>query len=84
MELDTIPKGIWYEEKRKRWRVKLAADGVLLCCSYHRNYADALAAWTKTKKSIIRPRPKIPIYLSSDINRFLCQPLVGAGRVQGH
>jgi hypothetical protein len=84
MESDTIPKGIWYEEKRKRWRVKLVADGVLLCCTYHRDYADALVAWTKVKKSIVRPKPEIPIPLSSDINKFLCQPLVGAARLRGH
>jgi hypothetical protein len=79
-----IPKGIWYEEKRSRWRVKLADSGVLLCCSYHRNYDDAYKAWREVKRSIVRPRPKIPIQESSPVNQFICQPLTGAGRVQGH
>lgn len=71
-----IPKGIWYEKKRRRWRVKLVFEGVLLHRSYHKEYADALAAWVKTKKSMVRPRPLIPIPESSLINRYLCQPLV--------
>ena len=78
------PKGIWYEEKRNRFRVKLADNGVLLCCSYHRSYEEALAAWQTVKRSIIRPRPQIPVQESSLVNQFLCQPLVGGGRVQGH
>jgi len=78
-----IPKGIWYEEKRNRWRVKLAYDGALLCCSYHHSYADALAAWKEIKRNMTRPKPEVPIHLSSDINKFLCQPLVGAGRLEG-
>jgi len=79
-----IPKGIWFEKKRNRWRVKLAYDGVLLCCSYHHSYEDALTAWKTVKQGMTRPKPDIPIHLSSDINKFLCQPLVGAGRIQGH
>ena len=78
------PKGIWYEKKRNRWRVKLACDGVLLCCTYHHSYAEALIAWKNIKRNMVRPKPDIPIHLSSDINRFLCLPLVGESRVQGH
>jgi len=76
--------GIWYEEKRNRWRVKLAANGELLCCKYYHSYPEAVVAWREVKQSIVRPKPDIPIPESSLINRFLCQPLVGTSRVHGH
>jgi len=74
------PKGIWFEINRNRWRVKLFCDGILFHRSYHKNYNDALIAWHKAKKQMVRPKPEVPIHLSSDINRFLCQPLLGAAR----
>jgi hypothetical protein len=77
---DEAPKGIWYEKKRNRWRVKLACDGVLLCCTYHHSYDAALDAWKETKRNMVRPKPDIPIPLSSDINIFLCLPRVGVSR----
>jgi len=83
MDADAPLVGIWYEEKRNRWRVKLAANGELLCCSYHHSYEDAVVAWHEVKQSIVRPKPVIPIPESSLINRFLCQPLPGTSRVQG-
>lgn len=79
-----MPKGIWFEMNRDRWRVKLFCDGVLFHRSYHRDYPAALLAWQTAKKQMVRPKPDIPIHLSSDINKFLCRPLVGASRVQGH
>lgn len=82
MEQDgDIPKGIWYEKERDRWRVKLVADGILLHRSYHREYSDALVAWQDTKNNMVRPRPRPEPSL---INQFLCRPLVGSSRVQGH
>ncbi len=83
MEVAEKPKGIWFEKKRNRWRVKLVHEGVLLCCNYYRSYEEALIAWTSVKNSIVRPRPHIPIQEASLINQFLCRPLVGASRVQG-
>ena len=81
MDLEgTCPKGIWFEKNRNRWRVKLFCDGILFHRSYHRSYNEALSAWRKAKKCMIIPRPVIPIAEASLINRFLCQPLVGAGR----
>ena len=77
---DVYPKGIWYEQNRSRWRVKLFCDGVLFHRSYHRSYPDALSAWQNAKKHMIIPRPVIPIAEASLINKFLCQPLLGAGR----
>jgi len=77
-------KGIWYEEKRDRWRVKLFCDGVLFHRSYHKLLADAIAAWTAAKKRMIKPRPIVPFQERSPINQFLCQPLPGDTRVQGH
>ena len=79
-----VPKGIWYEEARSRWRVKLFCDGELFHRSYHHSFNDALLAWKGAKRKMIRPSPVIPIQEASLINRFLCQPLVGASRVQGH
>lgn len=76
-----IPKGIWYEKERRRWRVKLVSDGVLLHRSYHKNYSDALEAWQDTKRKMVYPRP---VPKASLINQFLCRPLVGSSRVQGH
>lgn len=74
------PKGIWYEVKRDRWRVKLFLDGELFHRSYHREYDDALSAWQQAKKKMIRPRPIIPIKEASLANRFLCQPVIRIGR----
>ena len=76
-----IPKGIWYEKERNRWRVKLVADGILLHRSYHREYSDALVAWTETKRNMVRPKLRPGPSL---INQFLCRPLVGSSRVQGY
>ncbi len=75
-----IPKGIWYEKARDRWRVKLVHDGVLLHRNYYKTYELAYDAWLDTKKKMVRPKPLIPIPESSLINRFLCQPRYGASR----
>lgn len=77
---DVYPKGIWYEQNRSRWRVKLFCDGVLFHRSYHRSYSEALSAWQDAKKHMILPRVIIPVAESTPINRFLYQPLLGAGR----
>ena len=73
-----VPKGVWFEANRNRWRVKLFCEGQLFHRSYHRSYSNALAAWQQAKKQMIQPRPVIPLSESSPINRFLCQP-----RIQG-
>jgi len=78
-----IPKGIWYEKARNRWRVKLCYDGELIHRSYHKEYEAAVEAWQGAKKSMVRPKPEVPIHLCSKINRFLCRPLPGASRVRG-
>lgn len=80
--MESIP-GIWYEEKRTRWRVKLIHNGVLLCCSYHRDHPSAVKAWKEAKRSIVRPKPEIPIAEASLVNQFLCQPLAGVSSIQG-
>jgi len=79
-----IPVGIWYETKRDRWRVKLFCDGVLFHRSYHRVYENALAAWKIAKKEMIKPRPKVSLANASLMNKFICQPLNGAGKLGGH
>ena len=79
--MESIP-GIWYEEKRTRWRVKLAHGGVIICCSYHRTHEEAVVAWQKAKRSIVKPKPDIPLARASLANQFLCRPLVGTIRIQ--
>lgn len=78
--MEPAPKGIWYEEKRGRWRVKLFWEGELFHRSYHHSYDEALSTWQDAKQRMKRPRIRIPIQEASLINRFLCQPLVGIGR----
>jgi len=79
-----IPKGVWYEVQRNRWRVKLFCDGKVYHRSYHKDYLEAVAVCQQARKKMIKPRPIVPIQEASLINQFLCQPLVGAGRVTGH
>jgi len=71
-----VPKGIWYEETRNRWRVKLFCDGELFHRSYHHTFNEALLVWRAEKKKMIVPRPVIPIQEASLVNKFLCQPRV--------
>lgn len=67
-----VPKGIWYENGRSRWRVKILCNGQLVHRSYHREYPDALAAWkvAKTKQRALLRTQAPPIELSP-INIFL-------------
>lgn len=37
-------KGVWYEQKRKRWRVRLYHNNEVVHRSYHRSEAEANAA----------------------------------------
>ena len=69
-----IPRGITYEKGRKRWRVKLVKNGVLLHRSYHREFQAAYDAWLVVKLST--PRPELVPPKPSPINQFLCQPLI--------
>ena len=71
------PKGIWMEVSRNRWRVKLFCDGVLFHRSYHSTFEEALTAWQVAKKRMRLPREAPE---ATPINKFLYQPLVGAGR----
>jgi len=79
-----IPKGVWYEVKRDRWRVKLFCDGVLFHRSYHREYDEALLEWQQAKRKMKKPRLIVPLAEASLINRFLCRPLPGSSRIRGH
>ena len=82
MDLEgAIPQGIWYEESRNRWRVKLVQDKRLLHRGYYKTYDEALVVWKRVKQeSRVRPMV-IPIQEASLINKFLCQPLIRTGRV---
>jgi hypothetical protein len=73
-------KGIWYEESRHRWRVKLFSEGVMVHRSYHHSYDAALQAWRaeKTKIRKAEQRIRVPVHRATLFNRWACRPLVGA------
>lgn len=45
-----LPKGVWYEEKRDRYRVRIyRGSSRVIHLSYHETEADALRAWATAK-----------------------------------
>jgi|LWDU01.1.fsa_nt_gi hypothetical protein len=46
-----IERGIWYEETRKRYRVRLYKKGEVIHLSYHAKYEQALLALNKARYS---------------------------------
>lgn len=72
-------KGIWFEAKRNRWRVKLFSDGVLVHRSYHHSYEAAHSTWKAEKLKIRQSqRIRVPVHEATLFNRWACRPLVGA------
>jgi len=72
MNEDMVPRpGLWYEEARKRWRVKLCKEGQQIERSYHKNYSEALIVWKAAKKRMASTKAKVPLKEASAINRFL-------------
>ena len=45
----SIPRGIWFEEKRKRYRVRLYLGPIVIYRSYHKDLATAIEAYTLAK-----------------------------------
>lgn len=50
------PKGLYYDETKRRWRARVAVDGVIVSNSYHADmkeaekaYKDNLALFTANK-----------------------------------
>lgn len=44
-----IPKGIYYEPAKDRWRVRLYKSGTVVFLNYYKNFNDAYAAYRKAK-----------------------------------
>jgi hypothetical protein len=77
-----MPKGIWYETSRSRWRVKIVRNRELIHRSYHHDYDEALRVWTRIQEETrISCRPLISSEPTSLIDQFLRQPRPGAGVV---
>lgn len=58
MSDDPLPRGIWYEAKRKRWRVRLYSGTKVRHRSYHQTKEQALETWrhesSKTENADLR------------------------------
>lgn len=52
------PRGLWYEAKRNRWRVRLYKQRHLCHLSYHSSYADAVETLHQAKRN--RPKVELP------------------------
>ena len=48
----TLPKGIWYEKSRNRYRVKLYKNATPHLAGYFRTPAEALQAYHKLKNKL--------------------------------
>lgn len=44
-----LPKGIYFEDDRQRWRVRLYKEGAVVHLSYHRSLEDAMEGWLVAK-----------------------------------
>lgn len=45
-----IPKGIYYEAAKKRWRVRLYKTGSVVFLGYFKHFAAAINAYTEAKE----------------------------------
>jgi len=75
MDIQATKKGIWYEKKRDRYRVRLYRDGELLERSYHRSYEAALAAWERAQSA---SKPNLEKQEAA-LRRFLYPPKTYSG-----
>jgi hypothetical protein len=75
-------QGLWYEQARDRWRVKIILSGELFHRSYHHDYEEAFRTWTQVQEQIRSCRTRVlPPQARSPIAKFLRQPPPGAGVV---
>lgn len=44
-----IPKGIYYESAKKRWRVRLYKTGSVVFLGYYKDFTASLSAWETAK-----------------------------------
>jgi len=49
-----LPRGIFYEKKKRRYRVRLYRNNCVHFGGYYRSYAEAEAAWEKLKRKLRR------------------------------
>lgn len=54
----TLPRGLWYEAPRKRWRVRLYKKRHLCHLSYHASYEEAIEALSAARRN--RPKAELP------------------------
>lgn len=45
----SIPKGVYYEVKKDRWRVRLYKEGAVIYLGYFKSYEEAIDAWIIAK-----------------------------------
>lgn len=46
---NALPPGIWFEERRNRYRVRIYRRGRVIHRSYHQNVTDALREYVRAK-----------------------------------
>lgn len=51
MKLTDLPKGIFWEPRRQRFRVRLYRRSVVVWRSYHSTFAEALESLSKAKQA---------------------------------
>ena len=69
----TIPKGVYFEERRKRYRVRLYVGPVVVWRSYHKDLPTALKAyWTaKVTQLGTKENPPPPPTESLDLSDLI-------------
>ena len=72
-----IPKGIYYEQSKKRWRVRLYKAGRVVYLGYFKEYPQAVEALRDAKKSQrLAPRTKTDeLNLNTDDSKNLLTAL---------
>jgi len=60
-----IPKGIYFEKAKKRWRVRLYKNGVVIFRAYFKDFNQAYEAYnignTEQRLSVIKPKNSLNI-----------------------
>jgi len=60
-DMPKLPRGVYYEARRKRYRVRLYKGNRVVHRSYHKTAEDAVQTWTKargTQQTVVVPRPE--------------------------
>lgn len=79
MQTSTLPPGIWYENKRNRYRVRIYSGRRAVHLSYHDSIEEAHATYTEVTQdrsgvieALVSPAPKKGKYITVDefINKY--------------